>query len=72
MRAGVGGYADDVAIFAGNTADMQIQLDKVGRFSTWSGLFLNTAKCEASAILHGEPCPTHVERWTAYRSMGTA
>ena len=56
-RAAAGAYADDVAIFAGDELSMQVQLDKISRFSAWSGMFLNANKCEASAVLHAEPRP---------------
>lgn len=44
-------YADDSAILTGSATDMQIQMDKVALFSAWSGILLNSTKCDLSAAL---------------------
>jgi hypothetical protein len=41
---------------------MQVQLDKVSRYSAWSGMTLNAAKCETSAIFHATSQPTCAAR----------
>ena len=58
VRAAGGGYADDVVMFAGDAQSFAVQLDKVGRYSEWSGMRLNASKCEISAVLHATTHPT--------------
>ena len=45
--------ADDIALLANNTIQMQRQLDKVQAFTDWSGMQLAPSKCETSAVLWG-------------------
>jgi hypothetical protein len=51
------GYADDVSITAGSIQDLKIQLKKLHLFSQYTGLQLETSKCEATGSLwgHGNP-----------------
>jgi hypothetical protein len=51
------GYADDVIITAGSIQDLKIQLKKLHLFSQYTGLKLETSKCEATGSLwaHGNP-----------------
>ena len=45
--------ADDIALLAHDTVQMQRQLDKVQAFTDWSGMQLAPSKCETSAVLWG-------------------
>ena len=45
------GYADDVSIAAGTIQDLKIQLKKLNLFSQYTGLQLETSKCEATGSL---------------------
>ena len=54
-QASGSGYADDIIITTGDAASLHIQLDKVSRYSTWSGMRLNANRCELSAIFHSSP-----------------
>jgi hypothetical protein len=47
------GYADDVSITAGSIQDLKIQLKKLHLFSQYTGLQLETSKCEATGALWG-------------------
>ena len=47
------GYADDVSITAGTIQDQKIQLKKLHLFSQYTGLQLETSKCEATESLWG-------------------
>ncbi len=47
------GYADDVSITAGSIQDLKIQLKKLHLFSQYTGLQLETSKCEATGSLWG-------------------
>jgi hypothetical protein len=47
------GYADDVSITAGSIQDLKIQLQKLHLFSQYTGLQLETSKCEATGSLWG-------------------
>lgn len=62
IRAPGGGYADDVLLLTGDAESMAVQLDKVSRYSEWSGMRLNAEKCETSAVLHATHSPTHAGR----------
>ena len=46
------GYADDTTTLTNNPQDLQIQCDKVFKYSQWAGIPLNYTKCEVTAILH--------------------
>jgi hypothetical protein len=50
-------YADDVSIIAGSIQDLKLQLKKMHLFSQYTGLQLETFKCEATGSLwaHGNP-----------------
>ncbi len=45
------GYADDVNIITGSNQDLKIQLMKLHLFSQYTGLQLETSKCEAAGSL---------------------
>ncbi len=45
------GYADDISITAGSIHDLKIQLTKLQLFSQYTGLQLETSKCEATGSL---------------------
>ncbi len=47
------GYADDVSITAGSIQDLKVQLNKLHLFSQYTGLKLETSKCEATGSLWG-------------------
>jgi hypothetical protein len=47
------GYADDVSITAGSIQDLKIQLKQLNLFSQYTGLQLETSKCEATGSLWG-------------------
>jgi hypothetical protein len=47
------GYADDVSIMAGSIQDLKIQLKKLHLFCQYTGLQLETSKCEATGSLWG-------------------
>ena len=51
------GYAVDVSITAGSIQDLKINLKKLHLFSQYTGLQLETSKCEAARSLwaHGKP-----------------
>ncbi len=51
------GYADDVSITAGSIQDLKIQLKQLHLSSQYTGLQLETSKCEATGSLwaHGNP-----------------
>ncbi len=51
------GYADNVSITAGTIQDLKIQLKKLHLFSQYTGLQLETSKCEASGSLRGHGSP---------------
>jgi hypothetical protein len=45
------GYADDMSITAGSIRDLKIQLKKLHLFSQYTGIQLETSKCEATGSL---------------------
>jgi hypothetical protein len=45
------GYADDISITAGSILNLKIQLQKLHLFSQYTGLQLETTKCEATGAL---------------------
>ncbi len=47
------GYADDISITTGNLENLQIQVKKLHLFSKYTGLELETSKCEAIGALWG-------------------
>ncbi len=47
------GYADDVSITAGSIQDLKMQLKRLHLFSQYTGLKLETSKCEATRSLWG-------------------
>ena len=55
------GYADDISTTAGNIRDLKIQLKKLRLFNTYTGLQLETSKCEAFGALwaSGNPLTTN-------------
>jgi hypothetical protein len=44
-------YADDISITAGSIQDLKIRLKKLHFFSQYTGLQLETSKCEATGSL---------------------
>jgi hypothetical protein len=42
------GYADDISITTGTLDNLQIQIKKLHLFSIYTGLELETTKCEAT------------------------
>jgi hypothetical protein len=53
------GYADDVSITAGSIHDLKIQLRKLHVFNQYTGLQLETSKCEATGSLWARGNPLH-------------
>ena len=53
LYANVLAAADDIALLASTTPQLQVQLDKVQSFTSWSGMLVAPAKCIASAVLWG-------------------
>jgi hypothetical protein len=51
------GYADDVSITAGTIQDLKIQLKKLPLFSQYTGLQLETFKCEATRSVWAQGNP---------------
>ena len=47
------GYADDISITTGTLENLQIQIRKLHLFSKYTGLELETSKCEATGALGG-------------------
>jgi hypothetical protein len=45
------GYADDISITTGTITDLKIQIKKLHLFSSYTGLQLETTKCEATGAL---------------------
>ena len=41
-------------MLTGKYSNLQLQAEKIARFSNWSGMEVNARKCAASALLHGE------------------
>ena len=47
------GYADDINITIGTLKNLQIQIKKLHLFNKYTGLELETSKCEATGALWG-------------------
>jgi hypothetical protein len=47
------GYADDISITTGTLENLQIQIKKLHLFSKYTGIELETSKCEAPGVLWG-------------------
>ena len=47
-------YADDLVILADNHRNLPIQLQKLEAYCAWSNLRVNSKKCAATGILHGD------------------
>ena len=45
--------ADDLILAAGDTIQLQEQMNKVEAFCTWSGMAQAPSNCKASGIIHG-------------------
>jgi hypothetical protein len=58
------GYADDVNITAGSIQDLKIHLKKLHLFSQYTGLQLETSKCEATGSLWGVGNPLNHKNHT--------
>ncbi len=58
------GYADDVSLTAGTIQDLKIQLKKLHVFSQYTGLQLDTSKCEATGSLWAQGNPLNHKNQT--------
>ena len=47
------GYANVISITTGTLENLQIQIKKLHRFNEYTGLELETTKCEAACALWG-------------------
>ena len=45
------GYADDISITAGTITNLKVQIKKLRLFSSYTGLQIETTKCEATGAL---------------------
>ena len=62
-------YADDVIITAGTMQDLKIQLKKLHLFSQYTGLQLETSKCEATGSLWGVGNPLNHKNQTTLQEQ---
>ena len=62
------GYADDISITACTLDNLQIQINKLHLFSKYTGLELETTKCEGTGALWGYGKPMSKENATLLRS----
>jgi hypothetical protein len=65
------GYADDISTTAGSIQDLKIQLEKLHLFSQYTGLQLETSKCEATGSLWGLGNPLNHKTKQHYRNKST-
>jgi hypothetical protein len=63
------GYADDISITTGTLDNLQIQIKKLYIFSKYTGLELETTKCEATGALWCYGNPMSKENTTLTRSQ---
>ena len=63
------GYADDISITTGKLDNLQIQIKKLNLFSKYTGLELETTKCEAPGALSGYGNPMSKENTHQLRSQ---
>ncbi len=62
------GYADDISITTGTLENLKIQLKKLHLFSKYTGLGLETTKCETTGALWGYWNPVSKENTNLLRS----
>ena len=62
------GYADEISITTGALDNLQIQIKKLHIFSKYTGLELETTKCEATGAPWGYGTPISKENITLLRS----
>ena len=55
------GYADDISITKETLENLQIQINKLNLFNGYTGLELETTKCEATGALWGYGNPLSKE-----------
>ena len=63
------GYADDISITTDTLYNLQIQIKKLHLFSKYTGLELETTKCEATWALWGYGNPVSKENTHLLRSQ---
>ena len=63
------GYADDVSITAGSIQDLKKKLKKLHLFSQYTGLQLETSKCEATGSLWGIGNPLNHKNQTTLQDQ---
>jgi len=63
------GYRDDISITTGALDNLQVQIKKIRLFSKYTGLELETTKCEATWALWGYGNPTNKENTHLLRSQ---
>ncbi len=63
------GYADDISITTGTLDNLQIQRKKLHLYSKYTGLELQTTKCEATGALWGYGNPMSKENTNLLRSQ---
>jgi hypothetical protein len=63
------GYIDDISITTGTQDNLQTQIKKLHLFSKYTGLELETTKCEATGALWGYGNPMSKENLNLLRSQ---